>query len=342
MMVFMDAGHFPPIGPGEEAIARCRRMFEPALREAVAVLHPWAAGMAAFTLGWSGVDGKSSTGGTGKALRPAIALLSAEAAGGSAEPGLPVAVAVELVHAFSLVHDDIIDNDERRRHRDALWKAYGVGPALLVGDALLALAVAQLTDRPEAMRHLSAALVELVQGQTADMAFEQRAWNGRGRVSIDEYLEMAAGKTGALLGAAAAAGVTMGGAPELAERMWDMGRDLGVAFQIVDDILGIWGDPQVTGKPIYSDLRSEKKTLPVLAALSSGGRAARELRDVLGATDEDSVRHAARLVEEAGGRERARALADRYVSSALGVLDEFLPDARDLRALCHSLVDRVN
>ncbi|TYB68975.1 polyprenyl synthetase family protein [Nonomuraea sp. PA05] len=301
--------------------------------------------MAAYVLGWSDTDGGPRGGADGgKSVRPAIAMLSAEAAGGTAEDALPGAVAVELVHAFSLTHDDIIDRDELRRHRAALWKAYGVGPALLTGDALLALAVGQLAGRPEAMPYLSAALIELVQGQTADMAFENRPWSGPDVVTIDEYAEMAAGKTGGLLGAAAAAGVALGGAPELADRMWGMGRDLGVAFQIVDDMLGIWGDPRLTGKPVYNDLRRDKKTLPVLAALATGGPAARELAAVLatGATDEESVRQAAHLVEEAGGRERARVLADRYMRSALGVLDECLPDAVELRALCHSLVDRVN
>jgi geranylgeranyl diphosphate synthase type I len=277
-------------------------------------------------------------------MRPAIVMLCAEAVGGTAESALPGAVAVELVHEFSLAHDDIIDRDELRRHREALWKAYGVGPAVLAGDALLALAVDQLAGRPEAMKYLSAALIELVQGQTADMAFENRPWTGSAQVTVTEYTEMAAGKTGGLLGAAAAAGVALGGAPELAERMWAMGRDLGVAFQIVDDMLGIWGDPRLTGKPVHSDLRRDKKTFPVLAALAAGGPAARELSAVLasGAVDEESVREAARLVEEAGGRAAAQALADRYVSSALTVLDECLPGATDLRLLCDSLVNRVN
>ncbi|GAA1645940.1 family 2 encapsulin nanocompartment cargo protein polyprenyl transferase [Nonomuraea maheshkhaliensis] len=334
-------------------MARCRGLLDPALRDAVSVLDPWWGRMAAFALGRSDTDGGprgeadgfgGSSGDGGKGVRPAIALLSAEAVGAPAESALPGAVAVELVHAFSLAHDDIIDRDELRRHRAALWKAYGVGPALLTGDALLALAVGQLAGRPEAMPYLSAALIELVQGQSADMAFESRPWKGPGEVGIDEYAEMAAGKTGGLLGAAAAAGVALGGAPELADAMWAMGRDLGVAFQIVDDMLGIWGDPRVTGKPIYSDLRRDKKTLPVLAALADGGSAARELSALLaaGATDEESVRHAAHLVEEAGGREKAQALADRYVESALGVIDEHLPDAGELRALCDSLVHRVN
>ncbi|TDE32719.1 polyprenyl synthetase family protein [Nonomuraea mesophila] len=323
---------------------RCRELLEPALKEAVSVLHPWGAGMAGFALGWSDADGGPGDGEGGKAVRPAVAMLSAEAVGGTAESALPAAVAVELVHAFSLVHDDIIDHDEWRRHREALWKAYGVGPALLAGDALLALAVGQLAARPEAIPYLSAALVELVQGQTADMAFENRPWSGPDEVTVEEYADMAAGKTGGLLGAAAAMGVALGGAPELADRLWGMGRDLGVAFQIVDDMLGIWGDPEVTGKPVYSDLRREKKTMPVLAALSADVPAAGELAALLAAghLDESGLRRAADLVEEAGGRDAARSLADRYMSSALDVVDRHLPDAGDLRAVCDSLVNRVH
>jgi len=325
------------------AVERCRRLLEPALREAVSALHPWGAKMAAFAMGWSDVDGRPAGGEGGKSLRPTIAMLSAEAVGAPAESALPGAVAVELVHAFSLVHDDIIDNDERRRHREALWKAYGVGPALLAGDGLLALAVSRLAGHPEAARHLAQALVGLVQGQMADMAFENRPWQGAGRVTVEEYTEMAAGKTGALLGASAATGVALGGAPELGDRMWSAGRDLGVAFQIVDDMLGIWGDPHVTGKPIYSDLMRDKKTLPVLAALEAGGPAARELSGILcaGVGDEHSARHAAELVEAAGGRSAAKAAADLHLSRALEVIDACVPDAAELRALCDSLVNRV-
>lgn len=329
---------------GGAAVERCRRLVEPALREAVSELHPWGARMAAFALGWSDADGRPYDGDGGKGVRPALALLSAEAVGAPAEAAVPAAVAVELVHAFSLAHDDIIDHDERRRHREALWKAYGVGPALLTGDALLALAVSRLAERPEAMRYLSAALIDLVRGQSADMAFENRPWRGPNEVTIAEYTEMAAGKTGGLLGAAAAAGVALGGAPELADRMWDMGRDLGVAFQIADDMLGIWGDPRITGKPVHNDLRRDKKTLPVLAALAADVPAARALATVLlsGITDEASARHAAHLVEEAGGHTAARTLADRYVSSALTTLDDCLPGATDLRTLCSALTNRTH
>ncbi|MEU0567983.1 polyprenyl synthetase family protein [Nonomuraea sp. NPDC005983] len=324
--------------------------------------------MAAFTLGWLDAEGRPYEGGGGKGLRPAIAMLCAEAVGASAEAALPGAVAVELVHAFSLVHDDIIDLDERRRHREALWKAYGVGPALLVGDALLALAVSRLAGDAVAMSYLSRALMELVQGQMEDMAFETRPWRGPDEVTASEYTEMAAGKTGSLLGAAAAAGVVLGGAPELAERMWVMGRELGIAFQIADDLLGIWGDPAVTGKPVHSDVRRGKKTLPVLAVLAAagpsagavdgqdaatrelsdllagGGLAARELSDLLdsGVLDDESVRRAALLIEEAGGRKVALELARRHLATAMEIIDECLPGATELRELCLAVIDRTH
>ncbi|WP_162795519.1 polyprenyl synthetase family protein, partial [Nonomuraea lactucae] len=297
------------------ALARVRELLEPALRDTVAGLHPWGGDMAAFSLGWTEADGTPLDGHGGKRLRPALTLLCAEAVGGSAERAVPGALAVELVHVFSLVHDDIIDHDERRRHRESVWKAYGVGPAIITGDALLALAIRRLAaaGSPSAMSHLSAALVELVHGQSEDMAFEDRPWTGRAAVTIDEYCAMAARKTGALLGCAAAVGVALGGGPaDLAERMYRVCRELGVAFQIVDDLLGIWGDPDITGKPIYSDLRRGKKTLPVLAALADGGPAATDLAALLasGEVTDESLRHAAHLVERAGGRQVARRLAD--------------------------------
>jgi geranylgeranyl diphosphate synthase, type I len=339
----MNLGHPGDLTPGGEPIARCRRLLEPALREAVSGLHPWGARMAAFTLGWSDVDGSPAEGDGGKHLRPAIAMLSAEAVGAPLEAGLPGAVAVELVHAFSLVHDDIMDLDERRRHRQALWKAYGVGPAILAGDALLALAVAELAGTGAPMRYLSRALVELVQGQTRDMAFESRPWLGHGAVSVEEYEEMAAGKTGSLLAAAAAAGVALGGAPELAERAWEMGRSFGIAFQIQDDLLGIWGDPAVTGKPAHGDLRRGKKTAPVLAALAAGGPRAADLAAALDSApmDEESVRLAARLVEQAGGRQAALTLAAGHADAAMAAMADCLPGATALRTLCGSLTARI-
>lgn len=331
-----------------DALSRCRELLEPAMRAAVADLHPWGERMAAFSLGWSDIDGTPIEGHAGKGLRPALAMLCAQAAGGTLETALPGAVAVELVHAFSLVHDDIIDSDEHRRHKPAVWKAYGVGPAILAGDALLALAIRSVATGPHAAAatgHLSSALVRLVHGQTQDMAFEERPWTGHDAVSVAEYADMAADKTGSLLACAAALGVTLAGAPEpLAARMHDMGRELGLAFQMVDDVLGIWGDPSHTGKPVFGDLRRRKKTLPVLAALASGSAAGRELSALLacGADDEESVRLAADLIEAAGGRTTTLAMAAGHASRALDILDRVFPSAADLRALCTSLMNRTH
>lgn len=342
-----DPRPLPPLATSE-VLTRYRRLMEPALRQAVTSLHPWGAHMAAFTLGWSDIDGTPLDEHGGKSLRPALAMLCAQAAGSPPDSAVPGALAVELVHAFSLVHDDIIDSDERRRHRDAVWKAFGVGPAVLTGDALLALAISRLaaTDNSIAMGYLSRALVELVHGQTEDMAFENRPWNGDDAVTAEEYSGMAARKTGALLGCAAAVGTALGGGSAAqAERMYGMGRSLGLAYQMVDDLLGIWGDPAVTGKPVYSDLRAGKKTLPVLAALAADDPAAGKLEDLLltGDLDDDTVRLAADLIEAAGGADVTRELAARHAGLAVEALGACFPGAaelHELRDLCELIVNR--
>ncbi|GAA5055446.1 polyprenyl synthetase family protein [Thermocatellispora tengchongensis] len=323
------------------------------MRQALDALHPLHARMAAYAFGWSDADGEPGEPGGGKGLRPALVVLSAEAVGGEAEAVLPAAVAIELVHAFSLIHDDIIDGDERRRHRETVWKAYGIGPAVLVGDGLLALAMRSVAAGPgaePAAHHLSAALMELVRGQADDVIFEERAWTGERAVTVREYLGMAGGKTGSLLACAAALGAAAGGAPrEVVDSLSDMGRHLGIALQIVDDLLGIWGDPAVTGKPALGDLRRRKKTLPVIAALASGTPAARRLAGLL--TDpggfpagQDELELAAALVEEAGGRAYAERRARAHADGALRIAEEVSvsPAATaELRAFAAYLVDRV-
>jgi geranylgeranyl diphosphate synthase type I len=314
-----------------EILSRWGALAGPALRAAVDTLHPWPAGMAAYAFGWADRDGRpfgrDAVGG-GKGLRPALVLLCARVAGAPAESALAGAVAVELVHAFSLVHDDIMDGDERRRHRETVWKAFGIGPAILTGDALLALAMATLGRVPgpggaAAMERLSSTLVELVHGQAEDIAFESRPWTGPDAVTVEEYLAMAEAKTGSLLGCAAAIGALLGGgSPERAAKMAVMGRQLGLAFQMTDDLLGIWGDPDITGKPVSSDLRRGKKTLPVLAALQADVPASRALGELLvkPLADDEDLGLARDLIEDAGGRDRIREQADACLHRALSVL----------------------
>ncbi|MFJ3445901.1 polyprenyl synthetase family protein [Streptomyces sp. NPDC086081] len=336
----------PAAGAGGDVsrtLDRCRALVRPALVEAVAGLHPWVAEMAGYAFGWCEVGGAPAAAPGGKGVRQALAVLGAEAAGAPGRAGVPAAVAVELVHTFSLLHDDIMDGDTHRRRRPAVWQAYGTGPAVLAGDALFALAVQTLATRPggsAAVRVLTVALGDLVRGQADDLLFADRPWTGPERVRPREYRAMAEHKTGALLGGAAALGAVLGGAaPGTAAALDRAGRHLGVAFQIVDDVLGIWGDPRVTGKPVHGDLRERKKTYPVLVALGApgGDRLAALLRSG------DDPEQAAALIERAGGRTAALAEARRQVTAvetALADLPLAPRAAGELRSLLGFLVRR--
>jgi geranylgeranyl diphosphate synthase type I len=259
---------------------------------------------------------------------------------------VPAAVAVELVHNFSLLHDDVIDGDLTRRHRPTAWSLFGIGAAILAGDALLTLALDVLASSGHpagapAMRTLSAAVQALVEGQCTDMEFEQRS-----TVDVAECEDMAVGKTAALIGAACELGAAFGGGSdqELAG-LRAFGEHLGLAFQHVDDLLGIWGDERVTGKPVYSDLRNRKKSLPVVAALSSGTPDGAELAELYGRTqppDDLELRHAANLVERAGGRAWSQEQADLLMTRALDRLDGMRSSAAtaELAELAHLVTRR--
>ncbi|WP_406165122.1 polyprenyl synthetase family protein [Streptomyces sp. NBC_00996] len=340
----------PPTAP--QILRRCRELVAPALAEAIDGLHPWVAEMVGYALGRCEIGGAPATHSQGKGVRQALAVLGAEAAGGPGAAGVPGAVAVELVHTFSLLHDDIMDGDALRRGRPALWKAYGTGPAVLAGDALFALAVETLTAAPAtahaaaAVRHLTTALRDLVHGQADDLLFADRPWTGPEAVGVGEYESMAEHKTGALLGCALALGAQLAGAPpETAAALDRAGRHLGVAFQIADDLLGIWGEPVVTGKPVHSDLRQGKKTLPVLVALNAPGHSAlAELLACPAALDDTGVRKAAALVERAGGRTAALREARRHLDAADALLAtaSLAPrPAEELRSLLSSLAHRA-
>ncbi|MFF5157906.1 polyprenyl synthetase family protein [Streptomyces sp. NPDC000348] len=316
-----------------------REVTDPVLREAVDSLHPQARVVAGYHLGWWDAHGRPVTDGWGKAVRPALALLSARALGAPCGTGAHCAAAVQLAHDSSLLHDDIIDRDDMRRHRPAAWRAFGVADALLAGDAMLALAVSLVhrdTPNAPAASALNEAVQQFIGGQFEDMGFEERT-----EVSLTECTTMAARKTGALMGAACRMGALAGGADEgPAAELDAFGRSLGLAFQHVDDLLGIWGDPRATGKPAGADLHARKKSLPVVAALESDTPEAAELAELYArdpaSDDAGMLRRAASLVERAGGRQRAGGLARRYLAEALDHLDATgLPasDTRPLRAL---------
>jgi geranylgeranyl diphosphate synthase type I len=301
-------------------VAVARDLVGPAMEKSIARLSPQVRMVASYHLGLSDADGNPRREGSGKALRPALALLSARAAGASPERGVTPAVAVELVHNFSLLHDDIMDGDTERRHRPTAWTVYGVGAAILAGDALLALANDLLLEDsspggPWAARCLSAAVQRLIAGQGSDLAFERRD-----DVSLPECMDMAGDKTAALMACACTIGaVHLGASPELAMGLAGFGAHVGLAFQLTDDLLGIWGAPDVTGKPVRADLRARKKSLPVVAALSSETPEAAELAELLAKPEqltEEELHHGADLVTKAGGRQWAENEADTQLAAA--------------------------
>ncbi|MFI0861893.1 polyprenyl synthetase family protein [Streptomyces smyrnaeus] len=344
----------------QQLCEHARRQTQPALLKAVSRLPGPLAPVGAYHFGWHrspsgaeddvphrpeddllGAPGQERAGGapdtastpepdSGKAVRPALVYLAAEALGAPSERAIPGAVAVELVHNFTLVHDDITDGDATRRGRPALWKRFGVGPALLAGDGLHVLAMDALL-RPldersgTAAALLNHALIATMYGQVRDLSFVQRPWVGPSAVSVAEYRAAAKGKTGALLACATALGALLaGGRPRQVARFAAFGRHLGVAFQCADDILGLWGDRRCTGKPVGNDLLLARKTIPVLLALSAETPAAARLRELLGRRDSpltpQVVPEILGLVGEAGGEEATRREAEHQTALALRML----------------------
>ncbi|MER5280969.1 family 2 encapsulin nanocompartment cargo protein polyprenyl transferase [Streptomyces sp. NPDC002809] len=338
---------------GNEAAALLeytRTLVDPHLRAAVASLPGSIRRVAMYHFGWEHADGSPAAGGAGKAIRPALVLAATRALGGDPRNAVRAAVAVELAHNFTLLHDDVIDEDRTRRHRATAWTVFGIPDAVIAGDAMLALAQRLLAEDARAVSarasaRLSTCVIELCAGQQADCAFEER---GPDEVSLDECLTMATAKTGALLGCACAMGALYAGAEERAVGAMDgFGREAGLAFQLIDDLIGIWGDPAQTGKPVGADLSAHKKSLPVVAALTSGTPASAELaalyRGPMNTSGE--VRRASEAVDRAGGRDWAQACAADRMARAVHHLSRAVPDlsaAGDLLALAEFVTRRTH
>ncbi len=313
------------------------RLVEPALRAAVDRLDSRTRLIAGYHLGFWDADGQHHGGRArgGKGIRPSLALLSTVAADAPAGQGVPAAVACELVHNFSLLHDDLIDGDTERRHRPTVWARFGMADAILAGDALLSLAnevLAEADSRaaPAAVKRLGTTVRRLIAGQSADVAFEKRI-----DVSLAECLAMAADKTAALIACSSSLGAVLADAPvPLSHGLSEFGDYIGMAFQLTDDLLGIWGDPEVTGKPVLSDLRARKKSVPVVVALTSGTAAGSRLAQLYAKSEplsEADLHDAAAAVESADGRAWTEAEADRQLAAGIRALDRL-----DLHSEVHS------
>ncbi|MFB7596491.1 family 2 encapsulin nanocompartment cargo protein polyprenyl transferase [Streptomyces sp. NPDC056160] len=323
------------VSDGQDAagiLEQARRSFDPELRSAVASLPASMRRVARYHFGWEGADGTPTAGHAGKAIRPALVLTAAAALGGprARAAAARAAAAVELVHNFTLLHDDVMDRDATRRHRPTVWSVFGDADAILAGDALQALALRMLAEDPHpaaravAVR-LASCVVELCAGQHADTALERRPPD---QVALCEVLAMAEAKTGALIGCACAAGALYAGAGEdEVEALDAFGRQAGLAFQLIDDVIGIWGDPRRTGKPAGADLAARKKSLPVVAALTSGTPAAEELAELYARPhQEGEEERAALVVERAGGRDWAQSQAADRMARAVHELSRAVPD----------------
>ncbi|MFJ8109854.1 family 2 encapsulin nanocompartment cargo protein polyprenyl transferase [Streptomyces sp. NPDC096132] len=313
-------------------LERARAAVDPELRAAVDSLPRSMRRIARYHFGWERADGTPAAQNAGKAIRPALVLAAAAALGGPAARAAAVraAAAVELVHNFTLLHDDVMDRDATRRHRPTAWAVFGDADAILAGDALQAQALGMLAEdlhpasRAAAAR-LAACVVELCEGQQADTALEKR---GPAEVTLEEVLVMAEAKTGALIGCACAVGALYAGAAEEDVDALDaFGREAGLAFQLIDDVIGIWGDPRHTGKPAGADLAARKKSLPVVAALASGTPAAGELAELYARpAAPDDLDRTAQAVERAGGRAWAQEQAADRMSRAMDELARAIPD----------------
>lgn len=347
-----DSGHRGSTGfdpaTGERTarrqLADARHAIEPILRSAVTSLAEPLDRMAGYHFGWCDTSGTAAPGVQGKALRPALTFAAAAACGGDTAQAVHAAAAVELLHNFSLVHDDVMDTDDTRHGRPTVWRIWGETNATLLGDALQALALGVLSDgvpepvTAEAVIRLARTTVALCRGQYEDCAFETRP-----SVSVDEYLTMAAGKTGALLGCSCALGALCAGADHrVVSGMHTFGRELGLVFQLVDDAMDIWGDPAITGKPAHSDLLHRKQSYPVVCALASDTSAGRELARIYHARQPMTAERAARaadLVEAAGGRQRTMQRAATSLRCAVDALPREMA-SDDLLALAQLVAHR--
>lgn len=288
-------------------------------------------GMIKYQLGWQDTDGnpvpvsdRSRFG--GKKLRGTLCLLAAEAVGGDYTQAVPAAAELEFIHNFSLVHDDIEDGDESRRHRPTVWKVWGIPHGINTGSAMQALAVElglRVSKRGispekalEVCQLLDDAMLRMTEGQFMDISFESRD-----SVSVDEYFQMTSRKTGALIDASLSVGALLGGAGKEIQNLYrDFGMDFGLAFQARDDYLGIWGDPKRTGKPVGSDILAHKKSLPISYALETADE--KQRKGLLQALSEGDVPCVMEYLEVLKAKDYTNQVAEKYTELARKALEE--------------------
>jgi len=308
--------------------------------------------MMRYHFGWIDEKGNPQQGLVGKALRPTLCLLACEAVGGEYRRALPAAAAIELVHNYSLIHDDIQDDDRERRHRPTVWSIWGKPQAINAGTAMRILANIALLRLEEhavplekqwRIQHiLDETSLRLIEGQYLDISYESRF-----DITVSDYLRMIEGKTASLIACAMEIGALLGTDDEdLIESFCSVGRRLGLAFQIRDDLLGIWSNQEETGKPLASDIRHRKKTLPIVYALEKAQNGLRdELENIYrdGALDDGAIITVLRILEAIGAPAVAQEMTEKFcheASQAVGRLALVPSRKHDLQALVKFVSER--
>ena len=298
-----------------------------------------------YHVGMTDVEGAPASA-HGKLLRPSLVLMIAEGLGADVKDALDAAVALELVHNFSLIHDDIQDRDEVRRGRPTVWALHGVAEAINAGDLMLTIAMGLGIEAGAPIgAALARAVDRMIEGQSLDLQFESRM------TTTDEYIGMVDRKTGALLSCAfELGGLTVGAPSDVIERLTALGRSIGRAFQIQDDLLGIWGDGDVVGKPQGSDIRRRKKSFPIAAAFaqSVGEEKARleaaYASDAAHGLDDEDVAWVIGLLDRLDVRSMGKEAVLKHHGEALAAIEDLPIDsgtAKEMRALIERLAGRV-
>ncbi len=300
--------------------------------------------MLAYHLGWEGEGAGPQA--RGKRIRPLLLLLTSAAAGGVWRNALPAAAAVELVHNFSLIHDDIEDNSPMRRGRPSVWYVWGIPQAINAGDAMFTLAYLSMFQLEEVaspaialqgLRILHETCLHLTQGQFLDIAYESR-----GNLTLESYWPMVSGKTAALFATCMELGALVAdSSPGIRQSYQQFGRALGLAFQAQDDLLGIWGDAELTGKSAESDLLTGKKTLPILYGLDQRGKFYQRWKQ--GPIQPQEVEELAEQLINEGAYQYTQEITDQLTQQALQALQEANPrgdPGEALKILANRLLKR--
>jgi geranylgeranyl diphosphate synthase type I len=332
--------------------SRYRAEIDTELRSALAHYRSPMYEMLRYHLGWVDDKGNVLPASTGKALRPTLCLLASEAVAGAHEKALPAAAAIELLHNFSLIHDDIQDDDRERRHRPTVWTIWGKPQAINAGTAMwvvASLTMMRLASRGvpiekqiHALSILDESCLRLIEGQYLDISFESHM-----DVGVADYLEMVEGKTATLIASSVEMGALLGTDDEqIIRALRNFGRNLGFAFQIRDDILGIWGDEEKTGKPVGSDIRRKKKSYPIVYAWENAqGQAKTELMKIYqsAVVDDNGRDTVLNILDSLQAEVQAQNRAEAYCDRALAEIEKTALSswARDnLKEMAHFLTKR--